>query len=262
MSKKHIPSTVAAGLMALGVAQGAQAFVPGVYFTEFLTDTSSSNYFIEITNLTGASIDLSGWGYDNNAARLPSNNLRLLFPESLAPLGQGESLFITSACDNTLDCQEDSEGGTDFGEPKFTTIWGLDPDTKVLSTKLVSAYQPSQGGDDLRLYNASGVQVDKLVYTTSLVREDQSAHIKDTSLLNGGTQSTSNWALSSVGDAYGSYEATGVHVLLAPYEVGNPNPLVTAVPVPEPETYALMLAGLGLVGLAVRRGKRAKMIHA
>jgi hypothetical protein len=27
-------------------------------------------------------------------------------------------------------------------------------------------------------------------------------------------------------------------------------------PVPEPETYALMLAGLGLVGFAARRGKQ------
>lgn len=31
--------------------------------------------------------------------------------------------------------------------------------------------------------------------------------------------------------------------------------IYTAAPVPEPETYALMLAGLGLVGFAVRRRK-------
>jgi hypothetical protein len=32
--------------------------------------------------------------------------------------------------------------------------------------------------------------------------------------------------------------------------------LVQAAPVPEPETYALMLAGLGLLGMAQRRRKQ------
>lgn len=34
---------------------------------------------------------------------------------------------------------------------------------------------------------------------------------------------------------------------------GSGDVLVQITPVPEPETYAMMLAGLGLLGLAVRR---------
>ncbi|HRH80297.1 MAG TPA: lamin tail domain-containing protein [Thiobacillaceae bacterium] len=271
MSKQLIPSTVAAGLMALGFAQGAQAFTPGVYFTEILSRTTSSNFFVEITNLTGNTIDLSGWGYDNTSSR--NNNLRLIIPESIAPLAAGESLFITSACDSRAACQNLPNPA----EPDFTVVWGLDPAARVVhvgndpySPVASSGFIPSSasGGDDLRLYNMGGVQVDRLVYTsTTFLTVDISTHIKDTSLLapisgtgTSDTQSLSNWTKSSVGDAYGSYEAL-INYSDSTLEVGNPNPLVSAVPVPEPETYALMLAGLGLVGLAVRRRERTNRIH-
>lgn len=267
MSKQLIPSTVAAGLMALGFAQGAQAFTPGVYFTEILSRTTSSNFFVEITNLTGNTIDLSGWGYDTTSSR--NSGLRLLIPESIAPLAVGESLFITSACDSTAACQDNP------AEPVFATNWDLNPAARVVhvgndpySPVASSGFIPSpgSGGDDLRLYNGSGTQVDRLVYTSSsFLAVDQSTHIKDTSLLApisgtgaSDTQSLSNWAKSSVGDGYGSYEAL-VNYADAP-EIGNPNQLVSA-PVPEPETYALMLAGLGLVGLAVRRRERTNRIR-
>jgi hypothetical protein len=42
-------------------------------------------------------------------------------------------------------------------------------------------------------------------------------------------------------------------------EVGFAPTVLTAAPVPEPETYAMMLAGLGLVGFAARRRKQAEV---
>ena len=62
------------------------------------------------------------------------------------------------------------------------------------------------------------------------------------------TVAVGNWVLASVGDAYGSYASSFG-------DVGNPGRFVYA-PVPEPETYALMLAGLGVLAAArrLRRG--------
>jgi len=57
--------------------------------------------------------------------------------------------------------------------------------------------------------------------------------------------SKGSWLLGA-----GTYTLTG-HAVLSPYEGGFGYLSVTAVP--EPETFALLLAGLGLVGVASRR---------
>lgn len=44
--------------------------------------------------------------------------------------------------------------------------------------------------------------------------------------------------------------------LTVPFPGGTPVPIVVIAAIPEPETYALMLAGLGAMGFAVRRNKR------
>ncbi|MCB2004741.1 MAG: PEP-CTERM sorting domain-containing protein [Rhodoferax sp.] len=58
-----------------------------------------------------------------------------------------------------------------------------------------------------------------------------------------------NWVLSSTTDAYGS-------VMAASGDVGNPGQFILAA-VPEPETYAMLLAGLGVIGSIARR-RRAR----
>lgn len=267
MRRNHARTTLAIALLAASSLPAAQAGQPGVYITEFLSATSSSNFFVEITNLTGASIDLSGWGFSTNASRLDGE--MAVLPESLAPLAAGESVFLTSACDGTDACD------AALGDRVFQDLWGLPAAAKVVhvgndnySLAQVgvksSAFQPSATLDTLMLFSATNhaMPVDQLSYTSSLVAVDQSAHVMDINQLSGGAQSASNWALSSVGDGYGSYEASGGFNIPA-FEVGNPNPLVSSfVPVPEPETYAMMLAGLGLVGIAVRRRGRFNPVHA
>lgn len=72
----------------------------------------------------------------------------------------------------------------------------------------------------------------------------------------GGT--TDNWELSASGLTAGSY-----YVQVGGTVVGNgggsygTDLAISMAPVPEPETYAMMLAGLGLVGFVARR-KKAK----
>ncbi|MDE2000500.1 MAG: PEP-CTERM sorting domain-containing protein, partial [Burkholderiales bacterium] len=45
--------------------------------------------------------------------------------------------------------------------------------------------------------------------------------------------------------------------LTGPIQLQTASAHFTVTPVPEPETYALLLAGMGVVGLALRRKQRA-----
>lgn len=57
---------------------------------------------------------------------------------------------------------------------------------------------------------------------------------------------------SSGGTPHAGYSGAGAHF-------GMDNLTVNAAPVPEPETYAMMLAGLGLLGFMARRKKAVKL---
>ena len=68
---------------------------------------------------------------------------------------------------------------------------------------------------------------------------------------------TSNWGLSGNAPIYLAIGFDSEGMSVAQNEaLSIDNFSVTLQPVPEPETYALMLAGLGLVGFAARRGQQ------
>jgi hypothetical protein len=52
-----------------------------------------------------------------------------------------------------------------------------------------------------------------------------------------------------------AFSANGKYYLSVANEVSNTTSLFTITPVPEPETYAMLTAGLALVGFATRRKK-------
>lgn len=58
-----------------------------------------------------------------------------------------------------------------------------------------------------------------------------------------------------LGDGFLASDASQFHVLEGRFASADLYAVMTAAPVPEPETYALMLAGVGLVAFAARRRK-------
>lgn len=173
--------------------------------------------FIEFTNIGSAAIDFSHWSYDDDS--------RIAGVFSLAGLGTvaaGESVIIT-------------ETDADV----FRTDWNLASTVKVLGN-----YTNNLGnGDEINLYNGTQL-VDRLTFGTSLKTDNRSGHA--TSLAALGANDVSLWTLSSVGDVEGSWRSVAG-------TIGSPGQTSFAPAVPEPETYAMMVAGLCVVGAMARR---------
>jgi hypothetical protein len=80
---------------------------------------------------------------------------------------------------------------------------------------------------------------------------------------HGGQQYASNYKLDSTGLGYNGCAIAGTNCMYSAYSAyikdgfSSTNYVFLTAAVPEPETYALMLAGLGFVGAAVRRRKQA-----
>jgi len=89
-------------------------------------------------------------------------------------------------------------------------------------------------------------------YVEGLLGPIGDLHFTSSQVLPPGTSQTTGFHLGTPsGDIYPT-EATGGNLLL---KVDGSNTFTTAIP--EPETYALMLAGLGAIGFMTRRRKRS-----
>jgi hypothetical protein len=138
--------------------------------------------------------------------------------------GVGEFIeFITETWDNV-----------------FRDDWGLDASVKVLGN-----YSNNIGnGDEINIYDASGSLVDRLTYGSNPRTNGTSGRATSADAL--GANDVSKWVFSAVGDVEGSWRA-------ASGTVGSPGQTSFVSSVPEPESCALMLGGLALVGAIARR---------
>ena len=209
---------------ALALAAPAMA---QVQITEWMYSGNSGEY-VEFTNLGNSAVNFSGWVYDDDSrfSTVAAGGFSL---SALGLVQPGESVLITES-DATV----------------FRTNWHLPSSVKVLG-----GYTNNLGrADEINLFDGSGVLVDRLTYGDTVLPgtiRTQTAGGTPVSLaaLTSQTVQAGQWVLSATTDVYGSTAAnTG--------DVGNPG-LFTLAPVPEPETYALMLAGLGLIGAIARR---------
>lgn len=171
--------------------------------------------FIELTNVGNSPIDVTGWSFDDDS-RTPGTF-------SLTGAGQvqpGESLVIA----------EDSFA-------VFTAAWSL-----VGVTVLGNLTSNLGRNDEINIYDAAGVLVDRLAFGDqnfpgTIRTQNFSGNPATPGAL--GANDPRQWALSFVGDAFGSYAS-------ANGDVGNPG-----IYVPGPGALALM--GLGIMAAARRR---------
>ena len=101
----------------------------------------------------------------------------------------------------------------------------------------------------VNLFDGAGSLVDRLTYGDNAAAggpRTQEASGRATSAAALGANNATLWVLSSVGDVEGSY-------LSQSEAIGSPGLTSFAAPVPEADTWAMLLAGLGLLGFMARR---------
>jgi hypothetical protein len=194
--------------------------------------SGNSGEYIEFTNLGATAVDFAGWVFDDES-RLTFAADGAFDLSGFGLVGSGESVLIT----------EDDAGS-------FRASWNL-----AASVKVLGGYTNNIGrADEINLFDGSGNLVDRLAYGDVVFPgtvRTQTAGGTPVSLVALGPQTVmaGDWVLSATTDSYGS-------VMNAAGDVGNPGQLVLA-PVPEPETYAMLLAGLGIIASIARR-RRAR----
>jgi hypothetical protein len=215
MNTRKISTLLTAALLSAGMMNAAQA---DVFITEWMYN---GDEFIEFTNMGSSTVDFTGWSFDDDSRTAGTVDL-----SAFGIVASGESVILSEAAAAT-----------------FRTAWGL-----AASVKIIGRNGTNLGrNDEINLYDSADTLVDRLTYgdqniAGTIRTQDISGRPNTLSAL--GTNDVSQWVLSSNGDIAGSYGSTGGFI-------GNPG----IAPVPEAETYALMLAGLGLVGFMARRRK-------
>ncbi len=216
--KTSMRSLAVALLIASPLTASAAA---NVQITEWMYKGNGGE-FIEFTNMGSSAVDFTGWSYDDEGRSPGGFDL-----SGFGIVAAGESVVIT----------EDDVA-------TFRIDWNLDASVKVLG-----GYRNNIGrSDEINLYDASNALVDRFAYGDqdfpgTIRTQGLSGNPVSLAALAPATVST-DWVYAQVGDSFGSYASNKL-------DVGNPGYFALAVP--EPETYALMLAGLGLVGMAVRK---------
>lgn len=211
-----MPALAAASIAASGAAQAQLAFTEVAPWSSG-NSTVAADWF-ELTNFGTSAVDITGWKIDDSSNSFGSS-VALVGVTSIAP---GESvIFIEGAAANA----------------NFVPKWfgGGAPASLQIGRYSGSGIGLGTSGDALNLYDAGGVLQTRVDFGASPTAAPF-ATFDNSAGLSGLTLTT----LSVAG-------VNGAFVAFAGGEIGSPGV------VPEPGTWALMLAGMALLAGAARR---------
>ncbi len=221
--KKSLRSIVAVAITTLTLPAFAAINVTEVAPWSSGNSPVGADWF-ELTNTGASAVDISGWRVDDS-----SNS----FASSLALLGVGS----INAGQSVIFVE-----GTAATANNFITNWfgPSAPANFAIGFYSGSGIGLSTSGDAVNIFNASGTLQASVTFGAS----DNVSPFQTFDNAAGLTGAISTLSVAGVNGALIAVNSTT--------EIGSPG---TIAAVPEPETYALMLVGLGLIGFSSRKIK-------
>ena len=183
--------------------------------------------WFELTNFGSAAVNIAGWKVDDNS----NSFIAALALNGVTSIAAGASVIFM-----------ESTGGAAI--PGFVSNWFGSNPAPAVGYYSGSGIGLGTGGDAVNIYDAAGVLQANVTFGASPTGPTFATFNNAVGLNN-----TAIALLSTVG-SNGAFVAAS-----NPFEIGSPGLIAAAVP--EPETYALMLAGLGLIGAFARKRRQS-----
>jgi hypothetical protein len=230
MNNIRKPLRYIAAVLLAASATMAQAQVRITEFSPWSSGNSGSPYradWFELTNFGASAVDISGWSMDDD-----SQNAGVAFLTGIGSIAAGQSVIFLE--------------GTGSDNATFVSTWfgASAPAGFAIGNYSGSGIGLSTGGDQINIFNSAGALQASVSFGESTRGRtfDNAAGVNGTAAVPAFVSQ-----LSTVG-------IHGAFMSVSGNEIGSPGAIAAAVP--EPETYAMLLAGLGVVGAIARRRRR------
>ena len=226
--KPSLMKSLAATVLAAATFSSAHA---ALIVSEVSPYSSSNTPFtadwFELTNTGSTSLTVSGWKMDDNSNSFAAS----VAMSGITSIAAGESvIFIETSTPATT-------------VPGFQSYWGSPISGVQIGTYSGSGVGLSTAGDAVNIFDSAG---------TVLARVDFGASTTGRTFDNAaGLNNVTLPTLSTLG-VNGAFNSAQPLTATTAFDIGSPGAIAA---VPEPETYAMLLAGLALIGGIARRRK-------